>query len=629
MGIDYSPQTAESRFIARLAETNPIYELVSPYTGCKDIVSVRCTKCGTVFSKRADRFNYRVIPCPNCKRQSKRSEISWHKWNEGFMQAELYFKEKNNLFVPFNYINENGFKLGQWLNNQRSFFKANKLSKERIDRLNTLGMIWDKYQTQWDERYRYISHYYSENGSIYPLKELGRVLGKEYVVWIHTQTDERNKGKLPTDKISLLEQIEIKWDIKDAKWEEMYQMAKKYYETHCVSGKLVFTGNESPELHRWLRAQRDYYRDGTNSKFSEERIEKLNAIGMIWDEKEYSWLEHYQLANHYYDKQKHLTPTIEEDNRLYTWIQHQRKAYKAGKISVNRIELLEKIDMVWDDSNKAVRVSFPEKTVLFFLKRYYPSVEASNRTILDGKELDIFIPELSTAIEYDGYYHINTLDRDIHKDLLCKERGIKLIRIREATLPKISPNESLYIIEQKGLDAESLANSITQLLAVLGVNQKITSELIEENLKEIANTVNNHNSYFEMMYQKAESFYKKHGNLMPSPKENRQLSQWLSNLRTRYRNHTLSDATIKRLDGIGMKWSPEKDIWERNYEIAKQYYLTHGNLEIPRTFEIEGVKIGQWVKSQRNRKAAGKMPKEREEKLNEIQMIWNMKDTKI
>lgn len=615
---------SETKFIQKLAAVNPTFELVSHYTGGKNKVFVRCTKCGNIISRRADRFCYLVIPCPNCKNQSKRAEKSWLKWNEGYKHAEQYSKENSNLFVPYNYISEDGYKLGLWLNNQRAQYVANQLLQERIEKLNSIGMVWNKYKSLWDKSYGVILEYYSQNGSIYPLKNLGLALGDEYVKWIHTQTTERTKGKLSEGKIALLEQIDIKWNIKDAQWEEMYQMAKKYYFTHCNSDKLLFSGNEPPELHHWLRRQRANYKDGTNSNFTNDRIKKLNEIGMVWDEYEYSWFEHYQLATQYYEKNKHLTPTLEENRQLFAWIRSQRKAYKAGKLSVNKIELLEKIDMVWDDSNKVIRVSFPEKAVLFFLQSHYPSVESSNRTILGGKELDMYIPELSTAIEYDGYYHINTLEKDLEKNKLCKDRGIRLIRIREATIPKMDSSDTVCIIEQKDIGVSSLANSITQLLAILGTNQTVSAELIEQYSKEIANTVNNHNAFFEMMYQKAEAYYKDHGHLVPSTQDDKQLRQWLQNLRTRYSNCGLSDAVIKRLNDIGMEWTPVKDTWERNYKIAERYYNAHGDLKIPRSCEMEGIKIGQWIKAQRNQYAAGTISKEREEKLNEIQMIWNM-----
>ena len=79
--------------------------------------------------------------------------------------------------------------------------------------------------------------------------------------------------------------------------------------------------------------------------------------------------------------------------------------------------------------------SFVEQTLFYYVKKIYPNAE--NRYMLDGTELDIFIPELNVAIEYDGaFYHSikGSDEREAKKDIFCKENGIKLIRLREKPL---------------------------------------------------------------------------------------------------------------------------------------------------------------------------------------------------
>ncbi len=72
-----------------------------------------------------------------------------------------------------------------------------------------------------------------------------------------------------------------------------------------------------------------------------------------------------------------------------------------------------------------------------FLDEYHIEYEIHNRNILsDGKELDIFIPKHSLAIECDGIYWHSTLritDQKYHykKYLECKENKIQLLRFFE------------------------------------------------------------------------------------------------------------------------------------------------------------------------------------------------------
>jgi len=77
-----------------------------------------------------------------------------------------------------------------------------------------------------------------------------------------------------------------------------------------------------------------------------------------------------------------------------------------------------------------------EQEVLEFIKQYYPNAK-SDRTILNGKEIDIYIEELKLGIEYNGLYWHSEIggnkDSKYHqeKTLLAKSKGIHLIQIFE------------------------------------------------------------------------------------------------------------------------------------------------------------------------------------------------------
>lgn len=83
---------------------------------------------------------------------------------------------------------------------------------------------------------------------------------------------------------------------------------------------------------------------------------------------------------------------------------------------------------------RELQTSFPEQTVFYYIKKAFPDAINGDKEVLNGRELDIYIPSKKTAIEYDGMFWHNqktSQRRDESKSRLCDQHGIRLIRIRE------------------------------------------------------------------------------------------------------------------------------------------------------------------------------------------------------
>lgn len=88
------------------------------------------------------------------------------------------------------------------------------------------------------------------------------------------------------------------------------------------------------------------------------------------------------------------------------------------------------------ECRKELRTSFPEKAVYFYIKKIFDDAIENYRPDWLGKaEIDIFIPSIKVGIEYDGSAYHGNIEKDLRKNVLCKERGIKLLRIREPKCP--------------------------------------------------------------------------------------------------------------------------------------------------------------------------------------------------
>ena len=318
-------------------------------------------------------------------------------WEDKYKLAEKYYKEHKDLLIPYSYV-VNGINLGQWISNQRQYYRKNLLSKEKIDKLNKIKMVWvvprelyyrnhkkkpkvNKIEEQWNEKYKLAEEYYKEHKNL--------LIPKNYVVnevnlgyWIVRQRQYYKNNKLSEEKIAKLNKIGMVWvipkelynrknkkkpkiNILEEQWNEKYKLAQDYYKEH--KNLLVPYGYEVKgiKLGYWIFRQRKLYR---KNQLSEERIEKLNKIGMVWvlskeqaNRHKYNnnttrfqedkWNEKFKLAQEYYRKNGNLlipNNYIINGVKLGQWIKLQRYLYKQNKLSKNRIYKLEQIGMIWD-----------------------------------------------------------------------------------------------------------------------------------------------------------------------------------------------------------------------------------------------------------------------------------------
>lgn len=131
---------------------------------------------------------------------------------------------------------------------------------------------------------------------------------------------------------------------------------------------------------------------------------------------------------------------------------------------------------------KLFTVSRAQKEIFNFVNEKISNVQLSNRSVLHGKELDIYVQEKQFAIEYHGLYYHSCLHKtaSFHKDrfLLCEKENIKLFQFYEDQWrDKQSICKSMILnaigLAQKKMNARSLA--------VSEIEMKIGNQFLEEN----------------------------------------------------------------------------------------------------------------------------------------------------
>ncbi len=114
------------------------------------------------------------------------------------------------------------------------------------------------------------------------------------------------------------------------------------------------------------------------------------------------------------------------------------------------------------------KVSFPEKAIFFYLQKYYQVVENQKFLEINNMELDIFIPKIKIAVEYDGGRWHQNVERDLKKDLLCKNAGIAIIHIRDPYCPELT-NTSSKSIHLSNYSDKELEKAIKLLCSYIGI----------------------------------------------------------------------------------------------------------------------------------------------------------------
>lgn len=271
-------------------------------------------------------------------------------WEDMFLKAKDYYQKHGNLRV-----NTRNSALGKWINSQRTAYSKGELKQDRIENLNSICMVWDIYEADWEAMYCLAEQYFIEHKHL-NIGAKEKYKGQNLGMWVKRQCD--GKENLTSAQTHRLECIGIVWRRNETKWAMMYQLAKSYYELNgdlLVNTHSLFQGER---LGQWINKQRtDYMNRGTqkeNAEFTEERITALESIGMVWDVNNYKWNRMYDVAKRYYNLYGHLEVPADQEFegiKLGKWLSNQRSSYRGYKgrkpLTADQIEKLNELNFKW------------------------------------------------------------------------------------------------------------------------------------------------------------------------------------------------------------------------------------------------------------------------------------------
>ena len=365
-----------------------------------------------------------------------------------------------------------------------------------------------------------------------------------------------------------------------ASWDSMYLLAKDYYEKHHnleIERRYVTQGGYA--LGSWLNTQRRVRSGKICGILTEERIKKLDAIGMDWRGKyDLAWEKYYNaLCKYKYEfgnidiKANYVAPDGVE---LGAWVSNLRTARNSRRrgyyLTDERIAMLNKLGMIWD------KIDFQWE------KNYQACVE----------------------------YYKEHRNLDIPAHYATKEGlriGAWISRMRKARDGRLKNGAQLTKEQIQRLDAIDMEwrDSFTQR--------------------------------WEYGYAKAKDYYEKHGDInAPATyvtEEGFPLGKWLKghvqiNDKTGRPSIKVTAERKAKLDALGFKWDAE-DSWAKRIAACKEYKAEHGDLNVSQQYvTADGIWLGKWLyecrrayKGEPNERQKS-LTKEQIHELNALGMDW-------
>ncbi len=516
-------------------------------------------------------------------------------WEDYYEFAKIYYEYRGNLRIYKNFKTINGYgynnpgiNLGLWIKAQKeNYFR---LSKEKQELLLSMGLEINKKEEKWYKKYELAKVYYEHHGYLMIPTYFKTINGYLYDAkgvnlgfWIKAQ--RANYGKLSLEKRELLQKIGFILKVSDNHWENMYLLARKYFEYHgnlsiptyfkTINGYLYDA--KGVNLSFWINSQRENY-----NGLSKERKQLLSDIGFDLEKNNDRWQNMYNLAKEYYEHHgnlnvpsgfKTINGYLYDDTGvdLSLWVNSQQKVYYG--LRKEQQQLLSNIGLVLSEPKEKW------ESMYNLAQKYY---------------------------EYHGNLNVPFNFKTVN-GYLYDASGVNLF--------------SWISFQKRGYF--NLTEEQQQLLSNIGL---ALSESKEQ---------------WKNMYNLAKEYYEHHGDLMV-PKDFKtvngylyddtgvDLSFWITTQKRFY--YVLSKSQQQLLNNIGFNLTREEAVWYRIYNLAQKYYEYYGNLNIPKDFKTingyqyndTGIDLFAWVDSQK--KAYLTLTNGQQQLLNNINITLNKSD---
>ncbi len=236
----------------------------------------------------------------------------------------------------------------------------------------------------WDTRFEELKAYAATHGGSTNVPQVWSA-NQSFANWVSRQRMEC--GTMPAYRKSKLDALSFVWQPLASTWDEHYEQAQAYAETHSGSTEVPNAWEPNPQLAVWVKQQRQL---AVRDKLVPERAAKLTALSYAWSNSDAAFAHGLkELAAH---AAAHDGSTVVPDvaagpgaARLREWLRMQRLRKQNGTLSEKRAAQLEQLHFIWEESD-AIWQDWLRQ-----LKAYAAAHDGSTRVSKSGSKLGAWV----------------------------------------------------------------------------------------------------------------------------------------------------------------------------------------------------------------------------------------------
>lgn len=496
-------------------------------------------------------------------------------WDIYYQELCRFTEEHGTCTVPKRYRTADGLLLGRWFLRQKGMYREGRLSPEHTAALEKLGIVWEyENEMAFARNVEFLKEYKKKHGTMVILRKRTtpeiRTLGR----WCTNVRIAYKQGRLPEERINILNELGFCWDALEDMWEEGYRHAQQYYEENGELNAIrKYVCEDGYRLGQWLATQRSVRRGRTSGNLTEEKIKKMDELSMDWSGKGLDYFERYFAVYKKYISEggSRIIPfrfKTTDGVNLGVWDSRVRSEYYRGVLPKSKEQRL-----------RNAGYSFRRYSYTWY--KHYEEAKKYYETYGDLYIKQAYIRQHGGALNH--WINVQR-KRMLEHNCLLDEEQIRLLK-------------EIHIGDCGALEAEF---------------NKGTEEL-KRYIEQFGNTL------VPVSYKTPEGY---------------NLGKWVGHRKTEYKRGELSKAKTKALNKLGMVWESTETVraqehWKTMYKAAVKYAEEHGSLKnLPSGYVTDnGEKLSLWVAQQRRIRKGSikhsiKMTEERIAMLDKIGINW-------